>query len=460
MRSSTFILAAAALALMPALATAAPKKSAVSQAIPAPSVPTNPAELREQFVAAGQNLLAKGDAENAQRFFDRALAGDANMPEALMGAGDATVAAGRPVDATKYYQALTILRPADPRGYIGLARAFNAAYRPEDALKALGSLPAGPKSVTALVQTGIAHDLAGRNQQAQNIYADALKIAPKNLEVLRRMANSFALSGDYPAALSVLNKVAAEPDGVATVKVPLSMIYALDGQIDTAMKIIGTSDSDRIGAQRKAFFEVMTGLNPAERARAVHYNYIASDVINAQLARTQRSDAIPAAPVAALDAPASTPAVSRKMTKAAAGVTPGRPQMIAMPQADTGLVMDTSGQMASQSPPAAVAPAAAPIVRAQPLPAADRFWVQLGVAPTRQRLLQDWNRAAAKSGSGLNGMVPYLQPDIVKAQVVLRLVIGGYMDASTAQALSARLKASDVPVYLTRNALPADPLFP
>jgi SPOR domain len=136
-----------------------------------------------------------------------------------------------------------------------------------------------------------------------------------------------------------------------------------------------------------------------------------------------------------------------------------KPQLIALPQPEDGnLMMDETGQMAT--PQYNTQPTNSAPVRAQPLPPADRFWVQLGVANNRQKLLGDWNKAAAKASGGLGGFAPYLQPDILKAQAVLRLVIGGYADSSTAQALIARLKANGVPVYLTRNALPADPLFP
>jgi Flp pilus assembly protein TadD len=426
----------------------------------APSKPANEAQLREQYITAGQNLLVKGDFENAMRFFERALASEEN-PEALMGAGSAMLNGGKPVDSTSYFNRLVSARPADPRGYIGLARAYNTAYRPDDALAALKSIPvAGARGQQALQETGIAYDLLGRNKEAQTIYSDALKLAPKNLDVLRRMAMSFAISGDYPTALSLLNKVAAEPGGIATVKVPLSMVYALDSQFDAAERIMGTSEDPRVGAQRSAFFHVLPTLSSTDKARALHFNYVENDLINVELSRIQQNKvANPKyvlAPENPIDSTPARPQVISPKTKPQSG----KPQLIALPQPDdnNGLVLDANGQTATpaiSSPMVSGSP-----VRAQPLPPADRFWVQLGVANNRQKLLGDWNRAAAKSSGGLGGFAPYLQPDILKAQAVMRLVVGGYADASTAQALMSRLKSSGVPVYLTRNALPADPLFP
>jgi Flp pilus assembly protein TadD len=431
----------------------------------APSKPASEAQLREQYITAGQNLLVKGDFENAMRFFERALASGEN-PEALMGAGSAMLNGGKPVDSTSYFNRLIAARPSDPRGYIGLARAYNTAYRPDDALAALKSIPvAGARGLQSLQETGIAYDLLGRNKEAQTLYSDALKLAPKNLDVLRRMAMSFAISGDYPTALSLLNKVAAEPGGISTVKVPLSMVYALDSQFDAAERIMGTSDDARVGAQRRAFFRVLPTLSSTDKARALHFNYVENDLINVELSRLQQNKVVNPAyalvPENPIDsAPTSArPQIISSKTK----VQSGKPQLIALPQPDDngGLVLDANGQMATPNySNQSATPVSGSPVRAQPLPPADRFWVQLGVASNRQKLLGDWNRAAAKSSGGLGGFAPYLQPDIVKAQSVMRLVVGGYADASTAQALMLRLKSSGVPVYLTRNALPADPLFP
>jgi Flp pilus assembly protein TadD len=414
--------------------------------------PLSASETHEKFLSAARQMQANRDFDGALTFYQRVLQVDPNNPEAVYGTAEAMLGLGQSVDSTKYYRQFVQLRPNDPRGAIGLARAFNRANRPADALAALDT--AGKTtgmSLLAFQERGVALDLAGRSKEAQTVYSEALRLAPRNLDILRRLALSFALTDDYPTALNLLQNVANEPGGAGTIRQAVAMVYALSGQADAAVKISSTAETEVAAKQRLAFFGALQNLSLQQRARAVHLNEIAPEYINQQLAVIASKPT----PKPVMQAAVQTPPTV--VTPQPAVVVPPKPQMVAMPQAD-GTEPDV--MLGDQTIAGAGVANTAVAVRAAPLPPADRFWVQLAASPNRAKLLQEWNKAAARSNGGLNSYAPYLVADMIEYKPVLRLVVGGFFDGSTAQALISRLKGLGVVSIMRRNALPADPLFP
>ncbi len=416
-------------------------------------------ETLVQFNQAAQRMLAKGDFSGARTFYERILSVEPANAEAVIGLAESMLGMGQALDSTKYYHRFIQLRPADPRGSLGLARAFNRANRPVDALAALESVKKiTGNGVTLFQERGIALDLAGRSKEAQTTYAEGLKLVPKNLDLLRSMALSFAITEDYQTALSLLQNVANEPGGAATIRQGLAMVYGLSGQAEVAVKISATSETEEMARQRLAYFQALPELTPGQKAQAVHLGIVPPEVINQRLAalvqqRAAADQAPPVkAPVEALQ-PAVRP-VGKPIDRPAR--TPGKPQVVAMPATD-----ENTPPTAADAPvqPVSAVATAAP-ARAAPLAAADRFWVQLAASPNRAQILQNWNKAAQNSNGGLNGYAPYMQSDMINFKPILRLVVGGFFDAGTAQSMIGRLKTLGVPAILKRNALPADPLFP
>lgn len=409
-------------------------------------------ESLEQFVQAAQRMQASGDFQGALTFYERVLSAEPSNLEATYGTAEAMLGLGQAVDSTRYYNRFIQLRPNDPRGPIGLARAFNTANRPAEALLALD---AAKKIVSTRVasfqERGVALDLLGRSKEAQTTFAEGLRLEPKNLDVLRRMALSFAITEDYQTSLNLLQTVANEPGGTAMIRQALAMVYALSGQADIAAKISATGDKDTTSKQRLAYYQTLGVLTPLQKARVVHFGDVPADIVNQKLATLMASSQTsrPVDQTPQMEEPKPAPAVPPSKP-----AKQGRPQIVAMPQAEG----EAAPAPVADQPVQPVAASAS--ARAVPLPAADRFWVQLAASPNRAKILQDWNKAAQNSNGGLSGYAPYLQSDMINYQPILRLVVGGFFDASTAQAMIGRLKTLGVAAIIKRNALPADPLFP
>jgi Flp pilus assembly protein TadD len=411
--------------------------------------------IAQQYVMAAQRMQANGDFQGALTFYERVLSSEPANAEAAYGAAETMLNLGLGLDSTKYFNRFVQLRPADPRGPLGLARAFNRANRPADAL---ASLDAARKmvgnSLVSFQERGIALDLSGRNKEAQTTFAEGLKTSPKNIDLMRRMALSFAITEDYQTALSLLQNVANEPGGATRIRDSLAMVYAMSGQADVAMQIVETPENTANAKNRLAYFRALGSLTALQKAQAIHFGDVPSDLVNEQLAMIAMTKSAPK-PLVETSQPVvrATPQIIDKPARSS------RPLVIAMPQPDVTEPSVSLGAETTQ-PPVQPAAAASTSVRAAPLAAADRFWVQLAASPNRAKILQDWNKTAQNSNGGLAGYAPYLQSDMINFQPMLRLVVGGFFDASTAQAMIGRLKTLGVPAIMKRNALPADPLFP
>ncbi len=454
-----------ALAVVPLSALAAASQSS------APTVALTQKQA-EQFIRVAQRLSAQGDYKNAVGFYQRALNVEPNNVEGISGMGDAMVGAGLALDATILYNQLMMLRPSDMRGPLGLARAYNRAGQPARGLEWVNfAIGKGATGIMPALEKGLALDLLGQPKDAQAVYAEGIKQAPNSIDLLKNMALSLALTEDYAASLQLLQKISNEPGMIAQVREALATVYALSGQADQSMKIVsGAALKPEELPAKAAYYAALSRLDMAGKAKAAHLG-LANEESHAgatpDLPKTALSSMPPAPPLGVVTSgdlasqappqPLSLPA--EKPHK------PGKPQMITLPvdPADTTsaalsnpIESSATGAMSS----AGASAGASAIVRASPVAAGDHVWVQLGSSPLRSKLEQQWQWAFLHAQGGLSGLAPYIQPYVLNGKTVLRLVVGGYADGSTAVALIKRLRALKIPGFVNKNLLGADPLYP
>ena len=87
---------------------------------------------------------------------------------------------------------------------------------------------------------GATLDQLGRNEEARQYYATALKIAPDDPSVLSNLGLSYALSSELPKAEEQLRKAAAQPDASPRVRTNLAVIVGLQGRASEAESIART----------------------------------------------------------------------------------------------------------------------------------------------------------------------------------------------------------------------------
>jgi Flp pilus assembly protein TadD len=420
-----------------ALPLAAPALAQSSRT--APMMTNDPA----QMLRVARRLATQGEFSTAVNFYRRVLEIDPRNGEALGGLGDVLVALESPQEALGPYRDWASLAPSDPRPLLGQGRVLNRLNRPDEALPLLvRARGLGQPSVGVLTELGLALDLRGEFRQAQSAYAQAITLAPQSPELLQRFALSYGLSGDYEAALKLLHTLSKEASGADLVRRPLAMVYALSGQEAVAIRLTSSTESAQIAEVRRGFFRQVASLQGRARARAAHF---------AQLPNAPAPGTTQAPPPAITPQPESQP----QLVPSVIGGGPSRivPKRVALPQ--------PAQEALPPNPVTADMAGAAPVTaRAVPLPPADRTWVQLAAGPSRPALEQHWRALQGRAGAALDSLPPYVQPAQVNGRPVLRLVVGGYSDPSTAQALLGRLKGAGVPGLIQRTPFAADPLFP
>ncbi len=194
---------------------------------------TNPVSL-PALVAAGRASLELDDVDAAQGFFSRAQAVDGE---------DGRVLAGL---------AIVALRQEDPVTALSL---FEQARVAGEDLRAYAA------------DHGLAHDLVGNNERAQQLYGVALARS-ENPEMVRRLALSHAISGDQAASEAILLPLLQRRDLAAYRTRAFAL--AILGREDEAVAIAETMLPPRLARRMAPYLRYMPRLTPAQQAAAAN----------------------------------------------------------------------------------------------------------------------------------------------------------------------------------------------
>ena len=144
------------------------------------------------------------------------LARDPRDLAALLEAGEASLAVDDFDAATGFFARAAAVEQNNQRALIGLGRVY---VRAGDAPKALDqfdkALAAGVSADAVIAERALALDLAGDQSGAQAAYRRALQLDPNDAETRRRMALSFAVSGNRGSFEDTLRPLLDQRDTAA-----------------------------------------------------------------------------------------------------------------------------------------------------------------------------------------------------------------------------------------------------
>ena len=218
----------------------------------------------------GAAAQSGGDLPNALGVYRRAAELAPQDPAPLIGAGDVRLQMGNVNEAIVSYNA-ALVRPGDSQGaQVGLARAFLKTGKPQLALTPLSkAMEASPDDPKLLLLLGVTKDLAGSHWEAQAYYRDGLVRAPGDPALTVDLALSFALSGNYPNAISVLQPLAMSPAATAQERQTLALIYGLNGNTAEAARISRIDLDDASVEHNLAYYQSLRELSPEARSQAI-----------------------------------------------------------------------------------------------------------------------------------------------------------------------------------------------
>lgn len=442
----------------------------VVQALPAPEVQRLNRALvalaksprdRDTLIEAGQASLGVEDLEAAIGFFGRAADVDPGHPGAALGLGSVYLRAGRAGEALQQFE------------------------------RALAS---GADERTVLTDQALSFDLIGEQATAQTAYARALALDPRNDEARRRLAVSYAISGNRARFEETLRPLLDKRDMAAQRARAFGL--AIMGESDRATVIVEQVMPRDLATRLVPYLGYMPRLTKPQQAAAANLGIFprAADIGRddprlARFAAEERagsklapsgplldSRTVQPAPQTPAPAPLPAPEPTRLATVAPVAVTTAA----TIAPAPTPAAAPLTPPPPPPAPPMRVADAFADLVNA-PLPDArvsgdvvdisritvkrelpppppekakpkeppkpvhpSRVWVQVATGKNVKALGFDWRRIAKEGGAPL----AKLKPHTTRWGEANRLLAGPIDSRDKAQALLRELKAKGIDSFL------------
>lgn len=372
------------------------------------------------LLEAGDASIEVGDLDAALGFFGRAREIDADNAQVMLGLGKVYLRSGRPTTALPL---------------------FHAAEAAGAGLYNFGS------------DKALALDMVGDQSAAQTAYARVLELDAQDNEARRRLALSYAISGNGAAFETTLRPLIERRDPASFRARAFGL--AILGQQERAATITETVMPRTLSAKITPYLEFMPRLTPAQQAAAANLGIFprAADIgrDNADIVAYRAG---PKGGVETVIATAQPKAQDVRSRLEPAGEPLGQPSApTPIPKAAPQRVADVFGDIlardenAAQPAAGAVDIAAIEIPREAP-PKAEpkepihpsRIWVQLATGRDLKALGFDWRRFARKAPDQLK---PY-QPYKVRWGQANRLLVGP---------LKSRKQASDLITALKRKGI-------
>ncbi len=443
----------------------------VVQALPAPEVQRLNRALvalakaprdRDTLIEAGQASLGVDDLEAAIGFFGRAAEVDPGHPNVALGLGSVYLRAGRAGEALVQFDR---------------------------------ALAGGIDERAVLTDQALTLDLVGEPPAAQAAYTRALTLDPANDEARRRLAISFAISGNRAGFEETLRPLLDKRDTAAQRARAFGLAILGDG--DRATAIVEQVIPRDLAMRLVPYLGYMPRLTKPQQAAAANLGIFprAADIGRddprlARFAAEERADnrlapsgppldARPAPTPAVAAAPAPVSAPERVATVAPVVVTttapvpalvpaaapvapppppPAPPVRVADAFADllddplpgaqvSGDAVDISRITVKRElpPEKAAPPPEKPKPKEPPKPVhPSRVWVQVATGRKVDALAFDWRRISKEGGKSLAS----LKPHTARWGATNRLVVGPVANRDKAEALVRELKGKGLDSFL------------
>ena len=191
--------------------------------------------------------------------------------EALIAAGRASLELGDVQAAIGFYQRADALWPGSGRVKAGLAGAFAQGDDPITAIELFNQAEKlGPLDAERLADRGLAYDLVGDNQTAQQYYRRSLSLAPGD-EAARRLALSLAISGDRRGMETALGPLLQRQDKAAWRTRAFAL--AILGEAGEAENIARQTMPPDMASAMANYFRFLPKLTPAQQASAANLGH-------------------------------------------------------------------------------------------------------------------------------------------------------------------------------------------
>lgn len=229
------------------------------------------------LVRIGEGFERARDFVGARKLYAQAMAAAPELADAKIAYARVSSALGQNDAATAVLTLLLRDSPDNRAAKITLAQVYTAARRYGAALALLEGLP-GPTSRELMLIGQLLH-VTGAGAEGQGRLTEALDKSPDDSAVLEAAALSFALNGDYPAAVGLLRRVMDQRSASGAAQKSLALVYALSGQRQAALRLARDIMSVNEVQQLEAFYRFLPRFSKQEQAAALFFNRVPADTV-------------------------------------------------------------------------------------------------------------------------------------------------------------------------------------
>ena len=209
--------------------------------------------------------------QDTQRL-NRALVELAKSPKdvpALLEAGDAALSVGDLDAALGFFDRAVEVSPDSARAKVGLAKVYLQSGRPVAALRFFEQAETtGADPLAIGSDKALALDMVGDQRGAKTAYANLIELSPNDNEARRRLAVSYAISGDLPSFETTLRPLIERRD-LASFR-SRAFGLAIMGEQARAAAITDAVMPRELSQQITPYLEFMPRLTPAQQAAAAN----------------------------------------------------------------------------------------------------------------------------------------------------------------------------------------------
>lgn len=292
---------------------------------------------------------AGGDPATAASLYRQLHETSPNDPVPLARLGNTLLRTGDYRSAAVAYRAALMLDHNNADFHRGLALALLLASDSEGALSelrlALQQRGDDPRLYNLL---GVAQDMGGHHDVAQQTYRHGLEIAPANLGLRNNYAMSLALAGDYADAVKQLSGIAG-PESAPRYRLNLALAYGLAGD-DTKAAATAREVLDEASVQSNlADYALLRGMDEAQRTAAIIGSELHGTAVS--LASAKPAPSYASLPLPTPQAGAAPPGPQATLAPTEAPVAPPAPVAVVAAPAPPPPVPQVAADPASAAPP-------------------------------------------------------------------------------------------------------------
>jgi len=214
-----------------------------------------------------------GNLDNAVPLYGRALQLNPQGAEAKLGLGQSYLALGANDEAAAAFREVLAKRGGDPVARRGLAAALISMGQPTLAQAQLDlALQADPKDYRAINEMGVALDMQGRHQEAQDKYREGIAISPEYLPLRSNFGLSLAITDQARDAVAQLLPVASSARGDARDRQNLAFAYAMAGDPTDALLVSRHDLTEAAAQQQLSYYLQLRSLPVDQRSVEIRRN--------------------------------------------------------------------------------------------------------------------------------------------------------------------------------------------